>query len=128
MGQYLLDTHTLLWLHDDSPRLSERAKSIIIDNTNDIHISIASFWEITIKKSLGKLILGYTLVELYHACITNNIIILPIQLSNLSQLETLELIHRDPFDRLIAATAIDGEMEIISTDANIAKYPLRVIW
>jgi len=50
MGQYLLDTHTLLWLHDDSPRLSERAKSIIIDNTNDIHISIASFWEITIKK------------------------------------------------------------------------------
>lgn len=128
MGQYLLDTHTLLWLHDDSPRLSERAKSIIIDNTNDIHVSIASFWEITIKKSLGKLILGYTIVELYHACITNNIIILPIQLSNLSRLENLEFIHRDPFDRLIAATAIDGEMDIISVDANMAKYPLKVIW
>lgn len=52
-GQYLLDTHTLLWLHDDSPRLSERAKSIIIDNTNDIHVSIASFWEITIKNRLA---------------------------------------------------------------------------
>ncbi|MFC7524142.1 type II toxin-antitoxin system VapC family toxin [Parapedobacter sp. GCM10030251] len=98
------------------------------DNTNDIHVSIASSWEITIKKSLGKLILGYTLVELYHVCVMNNIIILPIQLSNLSQLENLKLIHRDPFDRLITATAIDGDMEVISTDANMAKYPLKVIW
>lgn len=81
MGQYLLDTHTLLWFHDGSPRLSKQAQSIILDNTNDIHVSIASFWEVTIKKSLGKLALAYSLEELYQACITSGIIILPIPVS-----------------------------------------------
>ncbi|SEK64229.1 type II toxin-antitoxin system VapC family toxin [Parapedobacter koreensis] len=128
MGQYLLDTHTLLWLHDDSPRLSKPAKSIILDSTNDLHVSIASFWEITIKKSLGKLAVTYSLNELYEACITSGIIILPIQLSNLIKLEGLGFYHKDPFDRLIAAAAIDADMTVISLDPNIAKYPLKTIW
>ena len=128
MGQYLLDTHALLWLHDDSPRLSPLAQSIILDSSNDLQVSMASFWEITIKKTLGKLLLAYSLNELYEACITGNITVIPIQLSNLVQLESLEFHHKDPFDRLIAATAIDMSMPIISVDSNIAKYPVEVVW
>ncbi len=82
MGQYLLDTHTLLWLQDDNPKLSERAKSIILNRNNELHVSIVSFWEITIKRSLGKLVLGYSLTQLYHACIMSDIIIIPIELTN----------------------------------------------
>ena len=89
---------------------------------------MASFWEITIKKTLGKLLLAYSLNELYEACITGNITVIPIQLSNLVQLESLEFHHKDPFDRLIAATAIDMSMPIISVDSNIAKYPVEVVW
>src|SRR3546814_14463476 len=89
MGQYLLDTHTLLWLHDDSPRLSKQAQSIILDSSNDLQVSMASFWEITIKKALGKLVLAYSLSDLYEACITGNITVVPIQLSNLIQLEKI---------------------------------------
>lgn len=128
MRQYLLDTHTLLWLHDDSARLSKPAKSIILDSSNDMQVSMASFWEITIKKGLGKLVLTYSLSELYEACVTSNITVVPIQLSNLIQLESLDFHHKDPFDRLIAATAIDMEIPIISVDPNIAKYPVQVIW
>ncbi|MEC3879173.1 type II toxin-antitoxin system VapC family toxin [Parapedobacter flavus] len=128
MGQYLLDTHTLLWLHDDSPRLSKQAQSIILDPSNDLQVSMASFWEITIKKALGKLVLAYSLSDLYEACITGNITVVPIQLSNLIQLENLDFHHKDPFDRLITATAIDMAIPIISLDPNIAKYPVKVIW
>lgn len=128
MGQYLLDTHSLLWLHDDSPRLSKHAKSIILDSSNDLQVSMASFWEITIKKTLGKLVLAYSLNELFEACITGNITVVPIQLSNLTQLERLDFHHKDPFDRLITATAIDLGIPIISLDPNIAKYPVKVIW
>lgn len=128
MGQYLLDTHTLLWLHDASPRLSGSAKSIILDASNDIQVSMASFWEIAIKKALGKLVLAYSLSELYDVCITSTITVVPVQLSNLIQLESLDFHHKDPFDRLITATAIDMGMPIISLDPNIAKYPVEVIW
>ena len=128
MGRYLLDTHTLLWLHDDSPQLSKVAQSVIIDQTNDIQVSIVSFWEITIKRALGKLVLAYSLSELYEACIIANISVVPVQISNLIQLERLEPHHKDPFDRLIAATAIDLGASVISRDTNIAKYSVKVIW
>lgn len=64
MGKYLLDTHTLLWVQEDSSQLSSKAKETICEKTNEIYVSIASFWEIAIKISLGKLILDYTLNEL----------------------------------------------------------------
>jgi PIN domain nuclease of toxin-antitoxin system len=51
----LLDTHTLLWWRDDSPRLSSRARSEIADATNEILVSVATLWEISIKRMLGKL-------------------------------------------------------------------------
>lgn len=120
--------HTLLWLHDDNPRLSVSAQSTILDASNDLQVSMASFWEITIKKALGKLVLGYSLRQLYEACVTGNIVVVPIQLSNLVKLESLDFHHKDPFDRLIVATAIDMGIPIISVDPNIAKYPVEVIW
>jgi len=128
MGKYLLDTHTLLWVQEDSPHLSAKAKETIRKKTNEIYVSIASFWEIVIKISLGKLILNYTLNELHNACVFNNIIVLPIQLSNLNHLENLPFHHKDPFDRLISATAIDLQLQVITKDGNIGKYPLNILW
>jgi hypothetical protein len=57
--RYLLDTHTLIWLFENNPQLSDRVKLIIVNESNELFISIASLWEMTIKSSLGKLDLQF---------------------------------------------------------------------
>ncbi len=128
MGHYLLDTHVLLWMQDDSDKLPNDIKTILSNAENELYVSIASIWEIVVKKSLGKLQLGYSIEELINSCILSNVIILPIQPSFLLLLETLPFYHRDPFDRLIIATAINSNYELISKDTNLRKYPLPIIW
>lgn len=128
MKQYLLDTHVLLWMQDDSDNLSNEIKEILSDSSNDLYISIVSVWEVVIKKSLGKLQLTYSIEELINACVLSNIIILPVQPSFLLTLEKLPFHHRDPFDRIIAATAIDLNYNLISKDPNLKKYQVNVIW
>lgn len=128
MTEYLLDTHTLLWMQDDSGTLSKQARSILSDKHAKLYISIATLWEIVIKCSLGKLVLDYSLDDLYEACQKNNIRVLAIGLSTLKRLESLPAIHKDPFDRIIVATAIDWEMHIITLDPNIALYSQKTVW
>lgn len=127
-NQYLLDTHTLLWMQDDNDMLSETVRDKLTDEKNDLYISIASFWEITIKQSLGKLQLAYTLDDLVQSSIINSIFILPVQISYLKTLKSLPFIHRDPFDRLIIATAIEMNHQLLSCDRNVQKYDLKVVW
>lgn len=128
MRQYLLDTHTLLWMQDDNKTLSTTAREILEDNRCNLYLSIASLWEISIKQSLGKLQLEYTLDELSESCLSNNILILPIQLSALNILKNLPFIHRDPFDRIIVSTAIDMNFNLITKDLNLHKYDTNTIW
>lgn len=128
MGQYLLDTHVLLWMQDDNSQLPDHIKGILSDQSNDLYISIVSIWEVVIKKSLGKLRLGYTIDELIQSCVFSNIMILPLQPAFLLILEKLPFHHRDPFDRIIAATAMELNYQLISKDANLKKYDLRVLW
>jgi PIN domain nuclease of toxin-antitoxin system len=108
--------------------LSDKARGILSNNDDDLYVSIATFWEITIKQSLGKLKLAYTLDELVQSCVINNIFILPIQISYLKALGGLPFIHRDPFDRIIAATALEMDYKLISRDNNLHKYNIKVIW
>ena len=128
MRQYLLDTHTLLWMQDDNKTLSTAAREILEDSRCSLYLSIASLWEISIKQSLGKLQLEYTLDELSESCLSNNILILPIQLSALNILKNLPFIHRDPFDRIIVSTAIDMNFDLITKDLNLHKYDTNTIW
>ena len=83
---------------------------------------------ITIKQSLGKLDLSYTLNELNLACEKSGVMVLPIVMKDLNILKDLPFIHRDPFDRLIISTAISNELQIISKDEQFKKYGLEVIW
>jgi PIN domain nuclease of toxin-antitoxin system len=128
MEQYLLDTHTLLWMQDDNASLSAKAKTILSDKHSQLYLSIASFWEITIKLSLGKLELNYTIHDLEDACNETKITILPIEISFLQQLQSLPFIHKDPFDRIIAATAIELNLKIITLDNYIKQYKLETVW
>lgn len=128
MRQYLLDTHTLLWMQDDNKTLSTTAREILEDSRCNLYLSIASLWEISIKQSLGKLQLEYTLDELSESCLLSNILVLPIQLSALNILKNLPFIHRDPFDRIIVSTAIDMNFNLITKDLNLHKYDANIVW
>ncbi len=128
MKKYLLDTHVLLWMLDDNIALSKTARKILEDSTAQIYLSIVSLWEITIKQSLGKLQLEYSLDELINSCYASNITILPIDYGTLKILKALPFLHRDPFDRIIIATSMELGLDLISSDEIAKKYTTRIIW
>ena len=128
MNGYLMDTHAAIWFFNGDDALSETANRVIRDYSNPIYISIASAWELAIKIGIGKLnFIGRASGFLYLAE-TNEISIIPIKSEHLSALETLPLIHRDPFDRLLVATALAEKITQITTDENITKYDIPYIW
>jgi len=125
---YILDTHTLLWSIFDSPKLSQLVKEIIIDRDIRKYVSISSIWEISIKNRIGKLPLTEGLEGIYIDIEIGGYGILGINQHCLEIYATLPLIHRDPFDGIIIATAITKNMTIITADENIQKYDVPWIW
>jgi PIN domain nuclease of toxin-antitoxin system len=125
----LLDTHTLLWLADSPAQLPARIIAICEDGNNALYISIASFWELAIKMSLGKIELDENaLARLKMWCDDNTIQLLPINLSHCQQVQTLPFYHRDPFDRVLIAQALCEQLILLSADGHFADYGVEVIW
>ena len=127
---YLLDTSPYIWLIDNNPRLSVTAKANIEDSDNQIYLSVVSFWEIVIKRSLGKLDFDPTLSQMYQDIKTLNITLLPIQQHHLEALEVLahQPNHKDPFDRLLISQAMADELSIISGDRKFPMYQVGLVW
>lgn len=115
-------------MQDNNPSPSTNSVKVLTDPNNNLCVSIVSFWEMSIKQSLGKLELFYSLDELNLACIARSIEILPIALDELNILKALPFIHRDPFDRLIIVTAKSLKYCLISKDEYFKKYEIDVVW
>lgn len=130
--KYLLDSHTFLWFSNDAPELSVHAKSIILDASVGIAVSMASFWEISIKNSLGKLRLETGFEALLDVAHKNGFDILHITFDHAAVANKLSFHHRDPFDRMIIAQAIAENMDIIGVDKDFDNYltdkPIKRIW
>ena len=124
----LLDTHTAFWYFEGSSELSTKAKTAIEDSGNEIFVSIVSAWEVAIKVSLGKLDFKGGVTEFLSAIEANNIRLIGIHGDYVKTVETLPLIHRDPFDRLIIATALSENMTVITIDENVHKYGVSWFW
>lgn len=125
----LLDTHTLLWFLANDSRLSPRAKVAIEDLANERWLSPISLLEIALKNRLGKLSLGRPFGDLFPAeLIANDIQLLPLEPHHIEPLTKLPLHHRDPFDRLLATTAITEGMILVSTDQAFDAYGLSRLW
>ena len=123
--KYLLDTHIVLWLAENSPNLSETAKTILLDGGNEKFVSIASCWEVSIKVGLNKLDLVGGTSEFFRIIETNGFEILSIERKHLKVFETLPFLHRDPFDRLLVSTAISEDMTLLSADAQVLGYAAK---
>lgn len=95
---YLLDTHTLLWFLYDNPSLPQTSRDLICDSEN-VYVSIASLWEIAIKRNIGKLDIDYSSTEIATACQEKAISILGIKPIHLDEILGLPQIHNDPLLR-----------------------------
>ena len=126
--KYLLDTHTFLWYFLGSKKISVDVKEIIDNKDLGIYISAASLWEFSIKHSMDTLQFDGGLENLYNLINEADITILPITQKYLQGLYNLSYIHRDPFDRLLIATANAENMTILTADANIHKYSVLTKW
>ena len=120
MAKYILDTHVFLWWMSDADRLSQEVFDIISDTSNQIYISSATIWEIAIKEALGKLKVD---ADLSRAIEMNRFRELKVSAVCANATKKLELIHRDPFDRMLIAQAIERDMTLITADRFIVQYP-----
>jgi PIN domain nuclease of toxin-antitoxin system len=124
----LLDTHTFLWFVSGDNQLPEKIKNKILDINEPCYISIASFWEITIKIQIGKLKIDISLEELFKYADRNQIEIVQITSEHLLVLAALPQHHSDPFDRLIVSQAISENLTLYSRDKGLKKYALQQEW
>lgn len=123
----LLDTHTLLWFLEDDPKLPPNIKELIEDS-DSIVVSIITLWEIAIKLSINKLILQFEFQELTTFLDELTIQVLPLSFEDIQHYIGLPLHHRDPFDRILIAQAINHSWAIISVDSAFDEYPIRRVW
>ncbi len=125
----LLDTHVLIYVTLQQSKLSDKAKEIIQDNTNELYFSIASLWEMQIKMQLGKLNLQLPLQQIIEdQRHVNDLQLLPISHRHIYNLSQLPFHHKDPFDRMIISQAMTEGFSLLSKDAQITKYQVNVIW
>lgn len=125
----LLDTHAFLWWIDDDDRLSTTARDAIADGGNEILFSVVSAWEIVTKAALGRLAIEGTAGDLIPQQIEANAFqVLPIHLRHALRLADLPSAHRDPFDRMLVAQALEEDVAILTGDRQVAAYPIRVVW
>lgn len=119
MNTFLLDTCVLLWTLQGNMEKIKKFIPILSNEKNIIYVSVASYWEIMIKKSLGRIEVEDNLAS---AIEESGFLWLNIKLPHIDHIATLPKIHNDPFDRLLIAQALCEDMEIITTDDAILDY------
>ncbi|MEJ5251423.1 MAG: type II toxin-antitoxin system VapC family toxin [Chthonomonadetes bacterium] len=125
----LLDTHTFLWFVAGDERLPVAARKAIETPENRVLLSVASLWEMAIKISLGRLMLAQPFDIFVRTQLEiNNIELLDIKVSHLSELLQLPFHHRDPFDRLLVAQARVEKVMVASRDTVLDAYGVQRIW
>ncbi len=125
----LLDTNALIWATDDGAQLTAIARQCLANPAAVKVVSVAAFWEMAIKVSLRKLLLGMTPNLLMETLVTKSEIEpLGIMPHHLQCLLTLPHHHRDPFDRLMIAQALAEGWHVVSSDDKWDGYGVTRIW
>jgi PIN domain nuclease of toxin-antitoxin system len=126
----LLDTHIALWAIADDPKLSARARELIDDTDNQIVVSAATVWEISIKHALARggpndmPISGQEALGYFRDA---GFAVLDISPVHAATVEALPPLHADPFDRILVAQALGEPLRLVTHDAKVAGYSDTVI-
>ena len=122
----LLDTCTLLWAARDPAKLSRRIRDLLLNPDQELVISVASAWEITVKPELG---IYDTAAWFRTAARKLQARVLSIQIDHIAVLGTLPPLHKDPFDRMLIAQALAGNLDLLTNDEAIRRYDgVRCVW
>lgn len=125
----LLDTHAFLWFLQDSSQLSRTAKEMILDPAQELFLSAASYWEMCLALSIGRLDLAAGWERAFDDEMeVNGIAWLPIGREHIRGILSLPMHHRDPFDRLIVSQAMIEGAAIATPDSTFRAYDVQVIW
>jgi len=125
----LLDTHAFLWLASGDERIGPALLERVEDPSRTLWLSVASIWELAIKKSLGKLSLRLPLAQLLASqCSAMVITVLEVRPEHALAVEELDFHHRDPFDRLLAAQALFEGLTLVSCDEVFDHYAVPRVW
>ena len=128
----LLDTHTFFWLASGNSQLSERAKGLLSDSSNQLYLSVLSVWELSIKSGLGKLKLLVSLEEFTERAIQGyGLVMISVSQDDCVYYENLgfpDKTHRDPFDRMIICQSKRRDLTILGKDTVFDEYMVKRIW
>ena len=123
----LLDTHVALWAITDSPRLSTRARELIVAPRSSIWVSAATVWEITIKHSLGRGDMPVSGQDALRYFRESGYRLLAIEAEHAAAIADLPPHHHDLFDRLLVAQALTEPMRLLTHDPIVARYSDSII-
>lgn len=126
----LLDTHIALWAVTDDPKLPQTARDMIANRANEITVSVASLWEIAIKYPLanrGKGEMPVSAARARSIFQRAGFRVLGITADHVIAVESLPLLHADPFDRLIVAQALTEPMRLLTRDRAVAAYSDTIV-
>ena len=116
----LLDTHMLIWILNGYEHLIENREfmDLYMNEIDDIYFSAISIWKIELKKMIGKANFTYDGREIYHAALDSNMTPLSLFPKNSLRLEEVKLPHKDPFDRMLLAQAMDNDLVLLTHDSK----------
>ena len=128
----LLDTCVLIWfLRNNKKKLSDKLMTRIEDPENEVYLSVASFWEMAIKSSLGKLALPQALDDSFKdKILEQGFEILDINFNHVTQVQHLPTIHTDPFDRLMISQCKTESLTAVTNDEHWSDpgYGIKTLW
>jgi PIN domain nuclease of toxin-antitoxin system len=132
MSAYLLDTMTVLWMAFEPERISKRAAATLLDDSSPIHCSIFSLWEIGIKMG-GRGYREFVLPDDWEIVIPEGLAAqgigeLRILPRHCRRVQELPAHHKDPFDRVLIAQALEEGLEVIGCDGQFDAYGVRRVW
>ncbi len=122
--RYLLDSHVFLWYKDGKSPLSREHREHLDDYRHELLLSVASVWELIIKRALGKLKFAGSFAQSTHS---SGITMLPIELGHVEEMERLPRLHRDPFDHLLIAQARTEGLILVTHDRAIQSYDVPTL-
>jgi PIN domain nuclease of toxin-antitoxin system len=118
----LLDTHILLWSAGQPDKLSDGARSLLLDTSNVLFFSAASIWEIVIKRGLGRDDFKVDPLRLLKQLVINGYEEVAVSSDHALAVEVLPPLHKDPFDRILIAQARTEGMLLLTADCQVALY------
>jgi PIN domain nuclease of toxin-antitoxin system len=124
----LLDTHVFIWWATEPHKLSPHVLSALQNRTNRLVLSVVSIWEMQMKGQMGRLLLPVPAKEFVAVqCASNGIDILPVVEPHVWSLDQLPFLHKDPFDRLLAAQTLAEGYTLVTSDRLLRQYQVPLL-